>query len=161
MVSLLRTLTFLGRQEIEALAATVTEQAGARAAQRALAAEMTRLVHGQEALEAAIKASEVLFGGPLDGITEPIFQEIVGEVPTSPIDRDRIAAGALLTELFVQAGLCPSKGQARKDLESGGLYLNNVRVGEVGRMARSEDLLFGKHLLLRKGKRSYAVVSAG
>jgi tyrosyl-tRNA synthetase len=161
VVSLLRTLTFLGQQEIEALAATVTEQAGARAAQRALAAEMTRLVHGKDALEAAIKASEVLFGGPLDGITEPIFQEIAGEVPTSPIDRDRIAAGVPLAELFVQAGLCPSKGQARKDLESGGLYLNNVRVGEVGRMARGEDLLFGKYLLLRRGKRSYAVVAVG
>ena len=63
-------------------------------------------------------------------------------------------------ELFVHAGLAPSKGQARKDLEGGGLYLNNIRVTDVAGSATSADLLFGKHLLLRKCKRNYVVVTA-
>ena len=71
-----------------------------------------------------------------------------------------VEPGLPLVELFVHAGLCPSKGQARKDLEGGGLYLNNIRVTEVARSATSADLLFGKHLLLRKGKRNYLVVTA-
>jgi tyrosyl-tRNA synthetase len=69
-------------------------------------------------------------------------------------------AGLPLTELLVHAGLCPSKGQARKDVEGGGIYVNNVRENSVQRQVVSGDLLFGKHVLLRKGKRTYAVVTA-
>ena len=68
-------------------------------------------------------------------------------------------AGTALTELLVHAGLCTSKGQARKDLEGGGIYVNNVRVNDAARHLTAADLLFGKHLLLRKGKRTYAVLS--
>jgi tyrosyl-tRNA synthetase len=68
-------------------------------------------------------------------------------------------AGMAVVDLFVASGLCPSKGQARKDLEGGGLYLNNVRLTETGRCATTADLLFGKHLLLRKGKRNYVVMT--
>jgi tyrosyl-tRNA synthetase len=63
-----------------------------------------------------------------------------------------------LIELLVHSGLVPSKGQARKDIEGGGIYLNNVRSGEVARSVTTNDLLFGKYLLLRKGKRTYSVV---
>jgi len=65
-----------------------------------------------------------------------------------------------LVEVLVHSGLCPSKGQARKDIEGGGVYLNNVREGNVNRAVTNADLLFGKHLLLRKGKRNYVVVTA-
>jgi tyrosyl-tRNA synthetase len=68
-------------------------------------------------------------------------------------------AGAPLIELLVLSGLCPSKGQARKDLEGGGIYVNNVRVAEVARAVSTGDLLFGKHVLLRKGKRTYAALN--
>ena len=60
--------------------------------------------------------------------------------------------------MLIHAGLAPSKGQARKDVEGGGIYLNNTRVTETNRAANSQDLLFGKYLLLRKGKRTYAVL---
>ena len=63
-------------------------------------------------------------------------------------------------ELLVQSGLCTSKGQARKDIEGGGIYLNNVREGNFQRAVTTGDLLFGKHLLLRKGKRNYVVLTA-
>ena len=157
---LLRVLTFLGREEIEVLETELRANPGARAAQKALAREMTTLVHGADALAAALKASEILFGGSLDGISETLFQDVVGEIPTKPVESAKLAgAGAAIADLVVLAGLAPSKGQARKDLESGGIYLNNVRADHT-RTVTSADLLFGRHLLLRKGKRSYVVLSA-
>ena len=157
----LRKFTFLSRPEIEALEATHAANPGAREAHKALAREVTSLVHGPAALAAAVKASEILFGGSLEGVSEEIFRDVVGEVPTRDFERAKLAApGAALTDLLVHAGLSPSKGQARKDIEGGGIYLNNIRIAEFARTVTSSDLLFGQHLLLRKGKRTYAVVRA-
>lgn len=156
---LLRTLTFLSQEEIAVLEAELKANPGARAAQKALAREMTKLVHGAGALAAAMKASEILFGGSLDGVTEETFHDVVDEVPTKELEFTKLAApGASLLELLVHAGLCPSRGQARKDLEGGGIYLNNIRIAESARTVTMHDLLFGKYLLLRKGKRTYAVI---
>ena len=168
--SYLKKFTFLGRPEIEALLSQHTANPGARVAHRALAREVTTIVHGAKALVGAEKASEILFGGSLDGVTEEVFQNIVGEVPTKKIERSQLGAwskqgdvvrveniGGFIADLIVHAELAPSKGQARKDLEAGGFYLNNNRVGQ-SRIVTSDDLLFGKYLLLRKGKRTYAVL---
>jgi tyrosyl-tRNA synthetase len=161
VVKLLKTLTFLTRDEIAALEAGLQANPGARAAQKALAREMTTLVHGAEALAAALKASEILFGGTLDGITEDVFSDVAGEVPTKDLEQARLAgAGAPIIDLIVHAGLENSKGAARKSLEAGGVYLNNVRVPDHTRVVTTTDLLFGKYLLLRKGKKSYAVLTA-
>jgi len=65
-----------------------------------------------------------------------------------------------LIDLLVDGGLCPSKGQARKDIQGGGAYVNNVREGDFQRAVSSKELLFGRHLLLRKGKKNYVVVTA-
>jgi len=156
----LRKFTFLSRPEIEELEARHAANPGAREAHRALARAVTALVHGAEALDAAVKASEILFGGPLEGITEALFNDVVGEVPTKDLEKSKLdGAGAPLTDLLVLSGLCPSKGQARKDLEGGGINLNNTRVSEIARAVTANDLLFDKYLLLRKGKRTYAVLT--
>ena len=108
-----------------------------------------------------MRASEILFGGDLAGISEATFDEIVGEVPTKEIEKNQLdGVGRPLVELLVHGGLCASKGQARKDIEGGGVYLNNVREASFQRPVTANDLLFGKHLLLRKGKRNYVVVTA-
>ncbi len=113
---------------------------------------MTELVHGPSAAAEAVRASEILFGGGLDGISAATFSEIVGEVPTKEIEKAKLdGPGWPLVELLVVSGLCSSKGQARKDTEGGGVYVNNAREGRVGRGVTAEDLLFGKYLLLRKG----------
>ncbi|MEI6861316.1 MAG: tyrosine--tRNA ligase [Verrucomicrobiota bacterium] len=162
VVKLLKVLTFLPHEELSRLEAELKATPGARAAQKALARELTVLVHGPDALAAALKASDILFGGPLDGVTEEIFRDVVGEIPTKDYGREQLAApGTPLLDLLVHAGLCPSKGQARKDLEGGGIYLNNVRVAEAGRTVTRADLLFGHYVLLRKGKRTYAVLRVG
>ena len=91
----------------------------------------------------------------------PGRSEIVGEVPTKEIQKSQLdGTGKLLVELLVHSGLCPSKGQARKDIEGGGVYLNNIRERSFQRAIATTDLLFGKHLLLRKGKRNYVIVTA-
>ena len=156
----LRKFTFLSRAEIEPLEAAHAAAPGAREAHRALAREVTTLVHGADALTGALKASEILFGGSLDGVTEAIFNDVVGEVPTKDLEKAKLdGTGAAIVDLVVLAGLEPSKGAARKALEAGGVYLNNVRA-DLARNATSADLLFGKHLLLRTGKKSYAVLTA-
>jgi tyrosyl-tRNA synthetase len=158
VVKLLKTLTFLSQEEIAALTAELKANPGARTAQKALAREMTTLVHGVEALGAALKASEILFGGTLDGISETIFNDVVGEIPTKDVEQTKLeGTGAAITDLVVHAGLATSKGAARKDLEAGGIYLNNGRA-EHTRTVTTNDLLFAKYLLLRKGKRTYAVL---
>jgi len=159
VVKLLKVLTFLDRAQIEALEAEMKANPGARAAQKALAREITTLVHGASVCADVQKASELMFGGGLDGITEELFQDVVGELPSQPLERSKIEGpGANFAELVALSKLCPSKGQARKDIEAGGLYLNNARVTDPNRAVGTSDLLFGKYLLLRKGKRTYAVL---
>jgi tyrosyl-tRNA synthetase len=161
VIRYLKYFSFLPREEIEALQAEHAQRPEGRAAHKALAKAVTELIHGASATAEAIRASEILFGGGLDGISEATFDEIVGEVPSKAIERARLAGGGLsLIDVLVHAGLCPSKGQARKDVEGGGIYLGNVRQTNPLRAITTADLLFGKHLLLRKGKRNYVVVTA-
>ena len=160
VVKLLKTLTFLPQDEIATFDAEIKINPGARVAQKTLAREMTTLVHGADALHAALKASEILFGGSLDGVSEVIFHDVVGEVPTKDLEKAKLEGmGSPIIELVVHSGLAPSKGAARKDLEAGGIYLNNLRA-DLARTVTTNDLLFGKYLLLRKGKKSYAVLNA-
>jgi tyrosyl-tRNA synthetase len=157
--ALLKSLTFLPHRDIAALERATAAEPESRAAQKALAREMTTLVHGRDALDSAVRASEILFGGPLDGVTDTTFRDVVGEVPTTTVAASQLAgAGLPVANALVAAGLSASKSQARRDIEAGGVYLNNVRITEVSRSAATNDLVFGQFLLLRKGRRSYAVI---
>jgi tyrosyl-tRNA synthetase len=161
VVRYLKYFTFLSRDEIDALEKQHVEKPEARVAHKALARSVTELIHGGPATHEAIRASEILFGGGLEGISEQTFNEIVGEVPSRDIEKAGLdGSGIPLVEVLVHAGLCPSKGQARKDIEGGGIYVNNLREAAFQRAVTSGDLLFGKHLLLRKGKRNYVVLTA-
>ena len=161
VIRYLKYFTFLSKEEIEALEKKHAGNPGAREAHRALAKAVTDLIHGPNTTTEAIRASEILFGGELKGIAESTFNEIVGEVPTKELEKAKLEGSGLpLLELLVHAGLCPSKGQARKDIEGGGVNVNNVRESNFQRAVTANDLLFGKHLLLRKGKKNYVVVTA-
>jgi len=161
VVRYLNLFTFLSKDEIAALGAEHQARPEARAAHKALARAMTGLIHGPSATAEAVRASEILFGGALEGIAESTFNEIVGEAPTRDVERGKLeGAGAPLAEALVLSGLCPSKGQARKDIEGGGVYINNVREANSQRHLTAADLLFGRHVLLRKGKRNYVVLTA-
>ncbi len=161
VIRFMKYFTFLSRDEIEASEKKHAENPAAREAHRALARAMTDLVHGEAATKEAIHASEILFGGGLEGISEATFGEIVGEVPSKDLEKAKLDGdGIPLVELLVHSGLCPSKGQGRKDVEGGGIYVNNERETNPQRTLSASRLLFGKHLLLRKGKRNYVVVTA-
>ncbi len=155
VIQYLKYFTFLSRDEIAQIEKAHAEKPEAREAHTALAKSVTDLVHGASATKDAIRASTILFGGGLEGINEVTFNDVVGEVPSKQIDPKEYP----LVELLVLSGLCPSKGQARKDLEGGGIYLNNIRENDPQRVVSVKDLLFGKHWLLRKGKRNYVVLS--
>jgi len=161
VIRCLNYFTFLNQTQISALEQQHKENPGARAAHKALARAVTGLVHGPEATAEAMRASDILFGGELSGISENTFSEIVGEVPTKDLAKSQLdGSGKPLLELLAYSGLCPSKGQARKDIEGGGVYVNNVREASFQRSVTTKDLLFGRHLLLRKGKRNYVVLTA-
>jgi tyrosyl-tRNA synthetase len=160
VIDYLKMLTLLSREEIDALESSHRANPGAREAHKALARAATTLVHGESVTLEAIRASEILFGGQLEGVSETTFNEIVGEVPTKEIEQAKLdAPGLPLVELLLHSGLCPSKGQARKDIEGGGVYVNNIRESNFQRAIAANDFLFGKHLLLRKGKKNYVVVT--
>ena len=160
VIRYLRYFTFLSREEIAELEQKHTANPGAREAHKSLAKAVTDLIHGEAATAEAIRATEVLFGGDPAGISEVTFNDILGEAPTKEIERSKLAdPGILLVDLLVHSGLCASKGQARKDLEGGGIYLNNMRETNPLRPVTLSNLLFGRHLLLRKGKKNYVAVT--
>jgi tyrosyl-tRNA synthetase len=161
VIRYLKFFTFLSREEIAALEEKHAANPGAREAHKALAKAVTDLIHGEHATHEAMRASGILFGGELAGVSETLFNEIVGEVPTKEIEKAKLdGAGFPFVDLIVHSGLSPSKGQTRKDIEGGGAYLNNVRETNFQRAVTTNDLLFGKHLLLRKGKKNYVVITA-
>ncbi len=157
----LRKFTFLPRADIEPIEAAHSTNPGAREAHRALARGVTRLVHGAAALDAALKASAILFGAEIGDTSEDTFLDVAGEIPTVDLPRERLAPPGLpLTEALVLAALETSKGNARKSIEGGGAYVNNLKSDAAlpARALTEADLLFGRYLLLRKGKKSYAVL---
>lgn len=160
VIRYLKFFTFMTREQIGELEGQHQQNPGGRAAHKALAEAVTTMVHGAAATGEAIKATEILFGGELAGVSEGTFKEIVGEVPTKEITAaDLDGSGKSMIELLVLSGLCASKGQARKDVEGGGVYVNNTREANGARVLTRDDLLFQRYLLLRKGKRNYAVLS--
>ncbi len=161
VVRYLKFFTFLSQEEIAAVEKQHLENPGARAAHKTLAKAVTDLVHAPSATAEAMRASEILFGGDLAGISETTFNEIVGEVPTKEMGKGQLdGGGKSLLDLLVLSGLSPSKGQARKDIEGGGVYLNHVREANIQRAVTLKDFLFHRHLLLRKGKKNYVVLTA-
>jgi tyrosyl-tRNA synthetase len=161
VIRYLKHFTFLSKEEIKRLDEHLNAKPELRLAQYELAAQMTKLIHGAKALTNVSLASTIVFGGSVDKISEETFNYILDEVPTKEIEKSKLdGAGIPLVEFLVHAGLWSSKGQARKDIEGGGVNINNVREASATRAVTSSDLLFGKYVLLRKGKKNYVVVTA-
>ena len=152
----LRVFSSRSRDEIGALEAEVAARPESRAAQRALAAEVTELVHGVEAARSAVAASEALFGGgDLRGLDAATLEAAFADLPRATLAASNGLPPVL--DLFVESGLSESRGQARRVLGEGGAYVNNVRVADPAAVPDRSDLLAGRWLLLRRGKRHLAV----
>ena len=155
--------TMLDRETIEGLVAAHCEAPHLRGLQKALAREVTCMVHGEEEYRRAVEASEILFGGAtaeaLRGIDEQTFLQVFEGVPRFEISRPLIEGGigflALCTE---HAAVFPSKGEARKLIQGGGVSLNKRKIAAVDCMVGSADLLSGRYLLVQKGKKNYYLI---
>jgi tyrosyl-tRNA synthetase len=155
VVPLLKTFSFRSRAEIEELERATADRPEARAAQRALAEELTELVHGAEEARRAVAASAALFGdGELAKLDEGTLQASLSEVPRAEVRGDLPP----LLELLVAAGLAASRSEARRTLTEGGIYLNNQRVTDPAAVPSAGDLIHGRWLVLRRGKRQLAAV---
>ncbi|MFF0392533.1 tyrosine--tRNA ligase [Kitasatospora sp. NPDC004615] len=150
----LRIFSFRSREEIEQLERDTAERPAARLAQRALAEELTTLVHGAEQYERAVAASKALFGqGDLADLEPATLAAALAEVPKATVTE----LGQLV-DLLVESGLAPSRSGARRTIKEGGAYLNNAKVTDEEAVATTDDLLHGRWLVLRRGKRNLAAV---
>lgn len=152
----LQMLTFVPREEIEDLKQQTAEKPQLRAAQKRLAGEFTDLVHGEKETQQVIAASQALFGrGELRELDAGTLDAAMGEVPTGEV---RLADQPTIVELLVASGLAAGNGAARRTVNEGGAYVNNERVNAEDWRPSSDDLLHGKWLVVRKGKRNTAGV---
>lgn len=150
----MRILSFESREELEELEKQTEERPQARAAQRALAEELTTLVHGADQTAAVIAASKALFGqGELAELDERTLAAALSEVP-----HVQVAEPGLVVDLFAEVGLVASKSAARRAVKEGGAYVNNVKVAAEDAVPVKEDLLHGRWLVLRRGKKNLAAV---
>lgn len=156
VVEMLKIFTFLSREEIEDLEAQTAEKPFLRAAQKRLADEVTTLVHGAAETEQAKAAAAALFGsGDLHALSPATLAAALSEAGSASAKRDAIPS---VVDLFVEAGLAKSKGEARRTVSEGGAYLNNTRVEDPDLVPAESDLLGGSWLVLRRGKKNFAGV---
>ena len=154
---LLRTYSFKGRDDIRNLLEATVEKPHERAAQRALAMELTALVHGESERDAAEAAGRALFGqGSLADLPAATLSAALAETPHGTVETSEVVGGVLppIDELLVRSGLVSSKSQARRTIAEGGAYLNNERISDDAYAPTIANLIGGQWLVLRRGKRS-------
>ena len=152
-------LTEIEREEYESLKEQTATNPGACAAQKRLAEVMTKLVHGDEGLNAANRASEILFGGEIDRLNDKQLVEIFADVRSCQASRQSLTGeGWWIVEALRESGLTASSGEARRAIGDGGVYLNNRRVTDVNHKLTVDDLASETVMVLRKGKKNYALI---
>lgn len=156
VLNYLRLFTFLTREELDELEKQTAEAPHQRAAQKRLAQEFTDLVHGERATQQVILASSALFGrGELRDLDAPVLEAALAEAPQGQV---RLADEPTIVDLLIASGLAESRGAARRTVKEGGAYVNNAKVTDEEWKPASSDLLHGKWLVLRRGKRNNASV---
>ena len=155
VVKYLQYFTFLPRKEIGALGRQVEEAPQQRAAQKALAAEVTRMVHGETDLAEALKASQAMFGGDLSGLSEAALEDVFSEVPSTELPGSSLSGDRTLIDALVQCEILKSKGEAKRLIKNGGLYLNNLRVEAEDVKLTEQSLCTGRIAVVRTGKKNY------
>jgi tyrosyl-tRNA synthetase len=155
VVKFLKYFTFLSRQQIAELEAELKASPEKRVAQRELAREVTRLVHGHEAVESAENITQALFSGDFAKLSETELVEALQDMPTTTAANDPEAG---LIDLLVACKAAPSRRQAKQDIESGAVYVNGRRITSIDAVVAAADRLHGKYVVLRRGKKNYFLV---
>lgn len=160
VIKYLKYFTLFEAAQIEEFSHSVESEPQARAAQRALADDVTRRLHGETGVLKAQQATRALFGGDVEGLSADDMADIFAEVPSSEISKEKLdSEGKSLVDLLAESNITNSKGEARRSIEGGGLYVNNVRVSEVSKALTMDDSIEGRFILIRKGKKQYHLVA--
>ncbi|MGN7388339.1 tyrosine--tRNA ligase [Sporosarcina sp. SAFN-015] len=154
VIKYLKIFTFMDREAIEALEVSVQEEPHLRKAQQALAEEMMRLIHGEEALDQAIRISKALFSGDLKALTVEEMKDAFKDVPTAELDK----ANKNIVDFIVEAGVSSSKRQAREDVTNGAISLNGEKVTDLAYEVTAADRLDDAFTIVRRGKKNYKMV---
>jgi len=152
VVKYLKYFTFLSHEEIDALAQSVETEPHLRKAQKALAEEMTKLIHGEEALDQAIRITQALFSGEIKSLSASEILEGFKDVPSFEQSKGEEIG---LIDLLVNAKISPSKRQAREDVGNGAVYLNGERVTDLQHVMGEKDMIEGQFTIIRRGKKKY------
>ena len=155
VVKYLGFFTFLDRAEVESLAQQVKDAPQDRVAQKRLAEEVTRMVHGETELDNAVRASRAMFGGELRGLDEATLADVFSEVPSATMPRTSLKGDTYVLDALTTAGVFASKGEARRMVKNGGLYLNNERIDDESVRLSEQSLCAGNVAVVRKGKKYY------
>lgn len=159
VLMVLRFLSDISREEWEAMNTAVAEKPQERAAQKHLAESLTKLVHGDAGLASARKATEVLFGAEIENLSDADLMAIFEDVPSKQLSISLLdEPGYPIVDALVASSLASSKGEARRSLEGGGIYLNNRRVETVDRKIVRSDLASESVVVLRSGRKKYALL---
>ncbi len=155
----LKFFTWLSQAEIDELAESVRTEPEKRRAQRELARQVTALVHGETELEKALRASEVLFGREISGLGVQEILDIFADVPSTELEKSKLEGnGFTIVDALVVSGLAPSKGEAKRLVQGGGVCINNRRVSDARQTISGSELIDGQVLVLRKGAKHYHVI---
>jgi tyrosyl-tRNA synthetase len=155
VVKYLKFFTFLSHEEIERLAELVETEPHLRQAQKALAEEMTRMIHGEEALQQAIRISAALFSGNIKELTADEIQIGFKDVPSfERSSKEHIG----LVDLLVDAKISPSKRQAREDIQNGAISINGEKTTDLDYIISEKDQIEGQFILIRRGKKKYTLI---
>ncbi|KAF0815965.1 Tyrosyl-tRNA synthetase [Bacillus sp. ZZV12-4809] len=155
VIKYLKFFTFLSREEIEDLEKTVQNEPHLRKAQKALAEEMTRLIHGDEALEQAVKITAALFSGDIKNLSAAEIKQGFKDVPSYEHTEGEELG---IVELLVAAQICPSKRQAREDVTNGAVSVNGERITELDYTLTDKDKIEGQFTVIRRGKKKYFLI---
>ena len=157
--SSLRFLTELSHEEIEALDASRTSQPHLRESQKRLADELTRLIHGDSGLAAAKKATDIFFGAEISNLTDAQLTDIFADVPSQSLPREKLSGEGLpLADALAESGLAKSKSEARRTIAQGGAYINNRPITDTETRLTPSHLASESILVLRSGKKKYALL---
>jgi tyrosyl-tRNA synthetase len=155
VIKYLKFFTFLSKEEIEALEESVKNEPHLRKAQKALAEEMTRLIHGQESLDQAIKITEALFNGEIQNLTAAEIKQGFKDVPSYEHTTGEEIG---IVDLLIAAGIVSSKRQAREDVTNGAISINGQRVTETDYVISEKDRIEGQFTVIRRGKKKYFLI---
>lgn len=155
VIKFLKYFTFLGKEEIDRLEQSKNEAPHLREAQKTLAEEVTKFIHGEDALNDAIRISQALFSGDLKSLSAKELKDGFKDVPQVTLSNDTTN----IVEVLIETGISPSKRQAREDVNNGAIYINGERQQDVDYALAQEDKIDGEFTIIRRGKKRYFMVN--